>query len=345
MGAYSLHPSQSASCTGVGRGHHRAAALAYAFRWRPTQRGGQGAPLYGTTDDGERIKFDPQGRPERNKLQVLERTLDGKIRRATGPLPMLDKLQGQGALAETDGRVIALMEKASQVTVRMEIGKAAEKGVLKIALHFVAGFITDISSDVAKSLWPYVIGEKDAAGEYVQTLPLEGRFFPSSWPPQHRVSAYSAEHECYVLILLFGMYGFKVRLPVAIAVERRYAQPLTGSDLAPILEVNDHVRDFSWDDRLDESDMEALRTNMRWRHDYFMDFGLYRQLRMQCRSAFKRASVKALRPGIGLLACYQAELQIEGFSNEQVTILMHYARGLAQLRQPLWNLPCTAIRA
>jgi hypothetical protein len=179
----------------------------------------------------------------------------------------------------------------------------------------------------------------------VRTLPLQGRFFPNSWPPQHRVSAYFAEEECYVSVLLFGMYGFNVRLPVTITVQRRYVQALTGSDFAPILEGNDHVRDFGWDDGMDESDMEPLRTNMRWRHDYFMDLGLYKQLRMQCRAAFKRASAKALSSRISPLDCYEAELQMEGFSNEQVTILMHYARGLARARQPFWNIPFNLVRA
>jgi hypothetical protein len=309
------------------------------------QGGGQGAPLYGVTDEGERIKFDPQGRPERNKVQILERTADRKIKRASGPLPMLDRLHKQGALAETDGPVIALMEKAPPVTVRMVISKAAEKGVLKIALHFVAGFIGDVARDVARALWPYVVGDKLAGGDYVRTLPLEGRFFPASWPPQHRVAAYAAGRECFVTVLLFGMYGFNVRLPVEIAAQRRYIQPLTGNALAPILEENDHLRDFDWEDRLDEPDMEALRDNMRWRHDYLMDVGLHRQLRRQCRTAFKRATIKALCSGISPLACYEAELQIEGFSSEQVTILMHYARGLAQARRPLWDLPFTIIRS
>jgi hypothetical protein len=142
------------------------------------QGGGQGASLYGTTDDGERIKFDPQGRPERNKVQVSERTPEGKIKRATGPLPMLDKLHRQGALAETDGSVIALMEKAPPVTVRMEIGEAAEKGVLKIALHFVAGFIGDIDRNVAKALGHTSSARKLQVGSMCARYPCKGVSFP-----------------------------------------------------------------------------------------------------------------------------------------------------------------------
>jgi hypothetical protein len=114
--------------------------------------------LYGTSDDGERIQFDSGGQPVRTKTYVAERSADGKIKRATGPLTALDNLKKQGAFVEARDHIIAVREQVPPVTVRMEIGEEVARGVLKIALHFVAGFIGDIESRVAQTLLPFVSG-------------------------------------------------------------------------------------------------------------------------------------------------------------------------------------------
>lgn len=305
---------------------------------------GRGSELRGHTDDGKPLRFSPEGIPQRQKLEVLERS-SRKIRRAKGSLLHLDSLVASGALADKNAPVIAYLEKAPPVTISMTIGADAEKAVLKMALHFVAGFIADIDRSVAVNLLRYVIGDEVAGGDYVRTLSLEGRFFPNSWPPKHVIAAYPSCGETFVTVLLFGLYGFQVRLPIDANEALRYVQNLADGDIHPILEENGHVRDFGWDDRLTESDLEALRTNLQWRHDYIMDIGLHRMLRMQCQRAASRASQMMLTGrGLDLLDCFRACLPFEGFSSEQIVIIMHYARLALQSGRPPWDLPFEMLR-
>jgi hypothetical protein len=305
---------------------------------------GRGSELRGRTDDGKPLRFSAEGVPQRQQLEVLERS-SRKIRRARGSLLHLDSLLAQGALADKNAPVIAYLEKAPPVTVSMAIGADAEKAVLKIALHFIAGFVEDIDRRVALSLLPFILGDDVAGGEYVRTLSLEGRFFPSSWPPKHVVAVYPSASETFVTVLLFGLYGFQVRLPMEVNDSIRYVQNLVDGDVHPILEENDHARTFGWDDRLTEHDLDALRTNLQWRHDYIMDVGLHRTLRSQCRRAAYRASEMMLSgPGLNLLDCFKACLPLEGFSTEQISIIMYYASIALRSGRPLWDLPFEMVR-
>ena len=304
---------------------------------------GRGSAMYGVADDGERIKFTPQGRPVRRRLEVLDKTPSRKILRARGALATLDSLKARGALADQNGRVIAYVEKAPPITISTHIGSDAEKAALKIALHFVAGFVTDVDLEVSNELWPYITGDKIAGGRYVRTLTLEGRFFPSSWPPKHVVAVYPAGEQTFVTVLLFGLYGFNVLLPIAAPAALRYVQNLV-DDVRPILEPNDHIRDFEWDDRMTDADMEAMRINLQWRHDYFMDVGAYRILREQCKRAHVRAVRMSLSTGLDIHTTYKAQLQLEGFSANQIIILMHYALVASQTGKQMWDIPFEIIR-
>lgn len=305
---------------------------------------GRGSELRGLTDDGKPLRFSVEGVPQRQQLEVLERS-SRKIRRARGSLVHLDSLVAQGALADSNAPVIAYLEKAPPVTISMSIGADAEKAVLKIALHFVAGFVEDIDRSVALALLPFILGDAVAGGEYVRTLSLEGRFFPSSWPPKHVVAVYPSARETFVTVLLFGLYGFQVRLPMKVSDGIRYVQNLVDGDVHPILEENHHARGFSWDDRLTEHDLDALRANLQWRHDYIMDVGLHRTLRSQCRRAAYRASEMMLSArGVDLLDCFKACLPLEGFSTEQISIIMYYATIALRSGRPLWDLPFEMVR-
>jgi hypothetical protein len=309
------------------------------------QTGRRGAALYGKTDDGNKIKLDPRGHPQRPRLQVLERAPSGRIQRATGSLDALDDLQGKGAFTDRGGPVLAYKQKGPYVTIETKIGPEVERGVLKIALHFVAGFLIDVALSDASLLGRYIFGEEMPYGEYVRFLTLEERFFPRSWPPHHRVAAYQAANETYVTVLLFGMHGFNVRLPLEVPLQLRYIQPLEGTGLSPILEANDHPRTFNWDTFFAADDFEAFKANLSWRHDYIMDVALYRQLRQRCSEVGRRATLAALSSSTpNVLAYYRAELQLDGFSAEQIAILMHYGRELALQGKEPWDIPFGVIR-
>ncbi len=171
----------------------------------------------------------------------------------------------------------------------------------------------------------------------MRTVSLEGRFFPRSWPPKHVIAVYPAGRETFVTVLLFGLYGFNVRLPIEVPKAVRYVQHLT-DDICPILEQNDHARDFGRDDRLTDDDMDAFRTNVQWRHDYLMDVGAH-LLRLQCRRAAKRAFEMMVSSGLDIVGCYRAQLQMEALTSAQIGVLMHYAAAAAASGRPIWDVP------
>lgn len=76
-----------------------------------------------------------------------------------------------------------------------------------------------------------------------------------------------------------------------------------------------------------------------------MDVGLHRTLRSQCRRAAYRAPEMILSGhAVDLLDCFKACLPLEGFSTEQISIIMHYASIALHSGRPLWDLPFEMVR-
>lgn len=302
------------------------------------QRGVHGTSFRAKTDAGERVIVERDGHVRRYKrLDVVKKGSSGKLSYVKGDLSALEGLKAAGALEDPSKPVLVTVEKPPIVNFAVAVAREAERGALKIALHFVASFATDVDLTIAQQLLPYVNGDKVAGGEYVRTLPLDGNFFPQSWPPCHEIRTYPDGAKTYVTVLLFGLYGFHVHLPIATAEPLRYFQPLIDA-VTPLFERNDHPRTFDWDTRLTQADWESLRTNMRFRHDKLMGFAQWRMRRAQCKAAAERAAISMYTLRTPFLEAYQAELQQEAFSSEDIALFLSFARRVIG-NTPVWELP------
>lgn len=281
---------------------------------------GRHVTFRGRSDSGEPLVVDAFGNVRRHKrLDVVQVAPGGKIRFARGELAKLDELRSQGMLENNKLNVIAVLEKPPVVNFAIAIARDVERGVFKTALHFVAGFICDVEPEIAHALLPYIEGTQSAGGLFVRSMPLSGRYFPESWPPRHEIRTYPVGNETFVTVLLFGLYGFQVRLPIETSDTIRYYQPLLDG-VHPVLEPHDHQRAFDWEERLDKDEWESLETNMRWRQEKMLGLASYRQASARCRSAGSRV---ATWWGKARFAdAYRYELQVEGFTADDITRLM-----------------------
>jgi len=304
------------------------------------ERGVRGAEFRGHADDGEPLVAKPGWRVcRRKRLQLVQRAANGKIKYAKGDLAKLEELKAAGVLDKPDGPVIATLEKPPAINYKIAVAADAERGVLKTALHFVAGFVIDVDKELAKQLYHYVTGQERADGKYVRTLPLEELYFPESWPPRHEIRTYpSSGGETYITVLLFGLYGFQVCLPIATPGPVRYKQPLL-DDLRPVFERNDHVRKFGWDDHLTSDSIEPLETNLHFRHQKLEGYAKWRQDKSRCMDAAIRALKSQFSLHVNYREAYIAELQLEAFEADEISRLVHWgAKALDRGRHP-WDLP------
>lgn len=298
-----------------------AVQLAPFATWLGIKRSsGRRVTFRGHSDAGEPLVIDASGNVRRHKrLEVVKVAQDGKIRYARGELVKIDELKAVGALEDGSLHVIAVMEKPPSINFEVAIARDVEQGVFKTALHFIAGFVSDIPSSMAHQLLPYIEGAKAAGGEFVRSMPLSGRYFPESWPPRHEIRTYPEGGETFVTVLLFGLFGFQVRVPVQTHTPMRYFQPLVDA-VDPVLEPNLHTRDFDWSEHLTHDDWDALEVNMQWRKEKFLGLAGYRQALDRCRSAGLR--IPNWFGKANFVDAYRFELQRGGFTADEITRLM-----------------------
>jgi hypothetical protein len=302
-------------------------------------RGTKGAAFTGRSDSGERLVVGPGFHVRRERLlEDVRKGPSGKIKYAKGDLRKLDDLVAENAFEDPTKPVIAVLERPPIVNFEIEVARDVERGVLKTALHFVAGFITDVDRDVAQAMLPYILGDELAGGFYVRTLSLEQKYVPESWPPRHDLRTYPEGSETFVTVLLFGVHGFQVKLPVATNRAMHYHQPLVET-FKPVLEENDHVRLFDWDDRLTSDDIAPLRVNLQFRHDKIEGVAKWRMAKSQCRAAAMRALSTMLVFHLSFIDAYKAELQQEAFSADEISLLLFFGREVMRLGRPPWELP------
>ena len=194
----------------------------------PRQRGGVGAEFVATDPDGQAVTILPQGYAKQEPLDVQQRDGEGRILRARGDLDYLESLP-RGAMSRT-GKMLVLAT-ISDPNQRFEVvsDEAITGAVLKIAVHFFAGFVADIAEREARGLLPFILGEHEAGGDYIRTPFLNEALFPDSWPPRHEITCYPhGDNETLITVLLFGAYAYMCRLPLSMGMANgiRYRQAL-----------------------------------------------------------------------------------------------------------------------
>lgn len=303
------------------------------------QRGPHGSEFRGRTDAGERVTVGRDGHVRRFKLiEITKKGESGKLSFAKGDLTALERLRKTGAFEDPTSPILATVERPPIVNFAVAVSDEVWPGVLKIAFHFLASFSTDVDLETATAILPYLTGEQVAGGEYVRTMPLNGEIFPESWPPRHEIRSYPDGTQTFVTILLFGLYGFQVRLPIATSQSLRYSQPLVDS-VAPNFERDDHVRMFTWETRIREDDVAALRANVLFRQEKIMGLARWRFRCEQCEAAAQRASISIYTYRIAFLDAYRAELQQEAFDSEEIATLLAFAKSAIASGTPVWHLP------
>ena len=127
------------------------------------QRGGAGAEFTATGRDGKPVVILAEGFARELPLDVKRRDERGRIAHVEGDLAVLDGLPAE-AFAEGVPRNIIAKITVPEARFTVASDDRIRPGVLKIALHFVAGFVTDVDLASAQSLWPFVLGEKNRQG-------------------------------------------------------------------------------------------------------------------------------------------------------------------------------------
>jgi|GEM_PF-3466617 len=301
-----------------------------------------GTDFEGTTDAGDRAVVTADGRVPGPKLIVEQRDDRKRIVRATGDLAVLEGLREQGAFANGEEEpVIATPVRPPVVNFGVGSDRASEAGVLKIALHFVAGFFTDIPLELARQLLPAVFGERLAGGAYVRTPPFNHVLFPASWPPEHRITCWAEPDVVFVGVLLFDAYPYLCRLPIAIGNTRavRYRQPLLG-DPAPILEENVPSGAACWDTRVGEEQANSWGAEIKRRLDRVAMYANEREIREQCQRAARLAAEQAARGG-DFFEWYRGALQIECLAADEVDERVRLGRIADARGRPVWAFPIT----
>ncbi len=301
--------------------------------------GNVGVSFDGVTDDGRTMTVTSDGRVPLLALEVEKRDERGRITRAKGDLSRLDNLMRQGAFATTGtNHVIATIGKAPPLTFEVGSDRASEAGVLKIALHFFAGFISDVPAAVANELLPFVFGEQLAGGKYVRTPPFDNVLFPSAWPPRHEITCFPAGDRTYVSVLLFDAYPYLCRLPVVMPVEGgiRYRQPLLGAP-DPQFDIDVAVPQFDWERRLSSENQQGWSDEIMRRLDRIGEHAQRQELLEQCEAAAKRADARAAGGG-DFWEWYRAELQSECMESAAIERILSLGRRARARGKDVWEL-------
>lgn len=302
------------------------------------QRGGVGAEFQAIDDDGTTITIVRAGFAKQKPLEVHRRDSKGRILHASGDLDMLGSIPSHAFSKDGPSNVIAVISnQTAQFAVASD--ETIIGGVLKMALHFYAGFVREVSIEQSTQLLGAILGRTKAAGDFVRTPLLRDEIFPVSWPPRHEITAYPLANHCLVTVLLFGAYGYTCRLPIATPMKTgfRYTQVLT--EQFPRFEDSVPVpRSLDWNDRPTEKDRDAWGAAIATRLDPILRLGQEQAIQARCKRAWERATTESSNFG-DIWTRYKAALELEVFPSDEVARLVAIGRHLdVQDREP-WRVP------
>lgn len=304
----------------------------------PRQRGGVGAEFDATDAHGSPIAIVAEGFAKQKPLIVHRRDKSNRIAHATGDLGILDTLPEAAFSLESPRNVFAVIT-VPEANYSVVSGSAIMGAILKIALHFFAGFVGDVAMDEANELLPYIAGEAVAGGKFVRTPFLDDDVFPEMWPPQHEVTAYPVGGLTLVTILLFGAYGYTCRLPFTMrgTTGLRYRQAL-GQNYPELHEGVSIPQSLSWERRPGKNDGEAWNAPIRERLRRIAAAGAETSIRARCQRAWENALQDSANYG-DMWERYRGRLGIECFSSDDIQQIVAIGRRLLNQSKDPWAVP------
>lgn len=302
------------------------------------QRGTVGAEFIATGDDGKHVTIVAEGFAKRKPLEVLRKDHAGHILHAVGDLSYLDQLPSEALSPNGHNVVIATISNPS-AQFCVGVDETLSSAILKIALHFFAGFVADVPTDIAQRFLPYIVGDAVAGGTFVRTPFLHPDVFPDSWPPRHEITCYPDGDGTLVTILLFSVYAFTCRLPFTMPGDGavRYTQAL--SETAPRFEINVRRPEaLDWEDRPGLHDADVYYAPVKERLSRIHDAGIEQAIRARCERAAKNANAMSSNYG-GIWERYAAQLAMECFSADEIRTLVAIGQRLEREGKEPWQIP------
>ncbi len=304
----------------------------------PRQRGGAGAEFRAVDADGKPLVIVREGFAKEKRLDVQARDDGNRIARAAGDLVLLDSLPAE-AFSDAGRKFMLAVITDPEAHFLVASDEHIAGGILKMALHFFAGFVAEISIKDASQLLPYILGGKTAGGEYIRTPQLTEGVFPDSWPPRHEITCYPMSDCTLITVLLFGAYAYMCRLPFVYegTLGRRYQQVLSEKfprffdDVPP-------PDSLDWNSRPGPGDAEVWSSPIRTRLGRIHHEGAQQAIRAKCRRAYEHAVTESSNLG-DLWDRYRAALQLEVLSTEDVDLIIKIGRQLAGEGKPPWEVP------
>jgi len=306
------------------------------------QDGKIGTSFKARTDDGKADPVNPDGGVPGPRLLVKEKASDNRIKRASGSLATLDSLRDRGALVQSGtSHVLAYSEKAPVVNFEVNADASIAGFILKLAFHFVAGFVSDPDSKVVNTIYPSIIGEQQATFKYVSTPSCNKLLFPDCWPPRHEITVFPRGDMTWVTVLLFNAYGYLVKLPFSVGnpTPVRYVQPLLGRPDPQLFSV-EPVAEIQWEYRNSPAEIAQWLAEVHKRLDRIQGYCEKRVLRSQCFRAAKAAEVEASKPGdrVGFWGHYRGQLQLEALDPGVIERLVTLGINLKDGDENVWGI-------
>jgi hypothetical protein len=204
----------------------------------PRHDGSRGTEYVAKAADGTLQRVTADGNIIEKKPR-LDKNDQGKIIRAVGDLAHIEHIRKQHMNAfATEMPVIAVPGIPPAVQVNLGLNDSAHAGVIKMAYHFVAGFLADvvIPEDVRNAI---ETGDPPPPGKYLRMVPYATSGFGEAEPLRHEVTAYPAGDDTLVTLYLFSLLPVVVKLPgVSVPRALRYIQKLDAPAPPELCEVD-----------------------------------------------------------------------------------------------------------
>lgn len=307
----------------------------------PRQDGKIGTSFSAKSIDGRDVLMTSDGRVEEPN-RVTERDSQGRILRAIGDLKWLDRLRKQSSAAfSTQMPAIALPSTPPVVDLKLGLTDEAWPGIVKMALHLVAGFVDHVV--ISDQLRMIVLENRPPpVADYVRSVPWDLELFGEESPPRHEITAYPGRDATFVTLMLFGVFALSVKLPgVSVMQPVRYSQTLDGA--APVLTVVAPAR-CRWDPPMDDTEVAEFLEGLHRRMNAVYDIFKLREHEDMCIAAARNAVERTKTMSISFIDAFRAELQLYSWPADLVEDAVAQTKIMLTSRLYPWEFPFTRDR-